>query len=162
MNLSMIHVDHPEDERFDEIHIECVERWKESELSGDEWRFSYVATIKRKGEDIGCISASKLDWLLKGLQWRIMTAGEDGQVDHEAWLRTNILCDQPGCANKASVFYKRLKRFSNSGDELAASTYHDGNEYRQFCDRHKRRGDCDLDDADHNYEVIENPNKELK
>jgi hypothetical protein len=44
-----------------------------------------------------------------------------------------------------------------NGDELAPNTYHDGKDYRQFCDKHKTRGDCDLDDADHNYEQIEKP-----
>ena len=159
VKFPMIHVDHPEDERFDEIHIKCVERWKESELSGDEWRFSYVATIKRKGEEIGHIGASTLDWLLKGLQWRMMTAGEDGKFDQEAWQRTKSKCDQPGCSNLAIIFYKRLKRFTKQGEALAPSTYCDGNEYRQFCDRHKHRGDCGLDDADYNYALIVNPNE---
>lgn len=154
----MIHVNHPEDERFDEIHIECIERWKESEMSGDEWRFSYLATVKRKGEEIIHVSASTLDWLLKGLQWRIMVAGKENQFDTEAWNRTLDKCDQPGCSNVATIFYKRLKRFTNRGDALAPSSYYDGNEYRQFCNRHQVRGDCDLDDADHNYISIDNPN----
>lgn len=156
----LIHVNHPEDERFDEIHIEVVERWKDSELSGDEWRFSYVAHVKRKGEVIFLVGASTLDWLLKGLQWRIETGGEDGEFDEKAWTRTKNKCDQPGCAEVATIFYKRLQRYTNRGDKLAQSKYHDGNEYRQFCERHKRRGDCDLDDADHNYQEFSNPNKE--
>ena len=28
-------------------------------------------------------------------------------------------------------------------------------EYRAFCDQHKMRGDCGLDDADANYEPME-------
>lgn len=76
----LFHIDHPDDERFDEIHISVVERWKESELSGDEWRFSYLAEIKRKGEIIIRITASTLDWLLKGLQWRIQIAGEKANL----------------------------------------------------------------------------------
>ena len=158
MDFPMIHVNHPEDERFDEIHIQCVERWKESELSGDEWRFSYVATIKRKDEEIGHVGASTLDWLLKGLQWRMMTAGEDDKFDHDAWNRTKDKCDQPGCSNLATIFYKRLKRYTKQGEALFPSLYYDGKEYRQFCNRHKVRGDCALDDADHNYIQIKNPN----
>lgn len=154
----LIHVNHPEDERFDEIHIECVERWKDSELSGDEWRFSYVAHVKRKGEEIGHIGASTLDWLLKGLQWRMLTSGKDFGFDQEAWLRTKDKCDQPGCGNVATIFYKRLKRFTDLGEELAPSTYQD--EYRQFCDRHSRRGDCAIDDSDCNYQEFSNPNEE--
>ena len=55
----------------------------------------------------------------------------------------------------ATIFYKRLKPYTKSGDELVDHDYR--NEYRQFCDRHKHRGDCDLDDADHNYLEIEKP-----
>jgi len=156
----MIHVDHPDDTRFDEIHIRTVERWKESELSGDEWRFSYVAEIKRKGETVITLSASRWDWLLSGLQWRILTAGENNNFDQDAWKRTKNKCDQPGCANDPVVFLKLIKRWDKEGNLLASDSYYDGKVYRQFCKKHTHRGDCALDDADHNYEEIENPNKE--
>lgn len=153
----MIHVDHPDDERFDAIEIKVVERWKESELSGDEWRFSYVAKVMRKGETIITIGTSRLDWLLQSLQWKILTAGEQNQFDTAAWERTKDKCDQPGCANEPVVFYSRLKRYTDRGDELAPSSYYDGFEYRQFCEKHRTRGDCGLDDADHNYDEILDP-----
>lgn len=154
---NMIHVDHPDDERFDAIDIKVVERWKESDVSGDEWRFSYVAEVKRKGETIISIGTSRLSWLLEGLQWRITTAGEHEQFDREAWERTKDKCDQPGCALEPIVFYTLLKRYTKGGDELAPNSYYDGFVYRQFCERHRRRGDCALDDADHNYDEILDP-----
>ena len=150
----MYHIDHPEDERYDEINIRVVERWKESELSGDEWRFSWTAEFKRKGEIIFRLNANKLDWLMSRLGWGKVTAGEDNQFDVNAWNRTKDKCDQPGCLEVATIFYKRLKRYTAQGEELAPSSYYDGKEYRQFCDRHKHRGDCDLDDTDINYEAI--------
>jgi hypothetical protein len=150
----MIHIDHPDDERFDDIHIRCVERWKESELSGDEWRFSYVAEIKRKGELIVTVSASKLDWLLQGLQWRILTMGEDDKFDRDAWNRTKSKCDQPGCDKDPIIFCIRRRRYSERGEELAPNDFYDGKEYRQFCAKHKIRGDCGLDDSDANYIVM--------
>lgn len=153
----MQHDNHPEDERYDEINIRIVERWKESEYSGDEWRFSYVADIKRKGEIIISLSVSRLDWLLSSLQWRMLTAGEDCISDMEAYARTLDKCDQPGCANLPTIFYRRLNRYSKSGGELAFSEYKTGKEYRQFCGKHTNRGDCDLDDAEHNYETISDP-----
>jgi len=153
----MHHILHPDDERFDRIDIQLNERWKESELSGDEYRFSWSAHFIRKGEVILVLSASTLDWLLKGLQWRALTSGEDGRFDSAAWDRTRDKCDQPGCAEIPTIFYKRLKRFTKQGDELAPSSYLDGHEYRQFCDEHKTRGDCSRDDADHNYEAIDDP-----
>ena len=153
----MHHVDHPEDERFDEIHIRCVERWKESELSGDEWRFSYIAEVKRKGETIITVGANRMSWLLEGLSWRITIAGEDNNFDHEAWKRTTGLCDQPGCKEPATIAYRRKARYTKFGDKLD-DTHYKGNDFRTFCDNHKNRGDCDMDDAMHNYEVIGAPN----
>lgn len=155
MSEMMHHVNHPEDERFDEIHIYIQERWKESELSGDEWRFSYCAEVKRKGETVITINANKLQWLLAGLQWRMLIAGEENNFDQDAWEKTKFFCDQPGCANLPTVFYKRLKPYTSFGDELVDHDYR--NEYRQFCERHEDRGDCDLDDANHNYETIPDP-----
>ena len=156
IKVDMVHEDHPEDERYDDIHIYVVPRWKESEISGDEWRFSYVAEFRRKGEIVITFSASRLEWLLQGLQWRALVAGEDGKVDQEAWNRTKKLCDQPGCSAIATIFYKRIMRYTNRGELLATDSFYDGNTYRQFCDLHKRRGDCDLDDADHNYIAMTN------
>lgn len=156
MTVTWQQVDHPEDERYDEINIRCVERWKESELSGDEWRFSYVAEVKRKGELMFTIGASKLDWLLQGLQWRILIAGEEGITDIDAFNRTKDKCCQPGCAEVATVFYQRVKRFTNRGEALSEEERYSG-EYRQFCKKHKNRGDCDRDDAEHNYITIEKP-----
>lgn len=155
----MMHVRHPKDEEFDAIDIRVVPRWKESELSGDEWRFSYEAQVKRKGETIITITAGRLDWLLKRLQGDILTACEEENVDHEAWERTETKCDQLGCAEIATVFYVCHNRYTERGDMLAPNEFHDGNEYRQYCERHKNRGDCALDDAMHNYGLISNPRK---
>lgn len=40
---------HDDDEWIDEVRIVTVPRWKESELSGDEWRFSTRIELYRKG-----------------------------------------------------------------------------------------------------------------
>ena len=161
LNKEMMKVDHPEDERFDEINIRIVERWKESELSGDEWRFHYVADIKRKGEIIITLSAARLSWMLQGLEWRILTSGEEDNFDNDAYMRTKDKCDQPGCADTPSVFYMRLKRYAKDGGTLESSEYYDKKEYRQFCDVHKNRGDCDMDDTDQNYREIKNPKGDI-
>ena len=152
------HENHPEDERFDRIVIEVNPRWKESELSGDEWRFSYVIKAYRKGELIIQRSWSTLEYAVGALYYTLHIGPQDGEYfDREAWERTKILCDQPGCAEVATVFYHRKKPYTNRGAELVAETRH--YQYRQFCSKHRHRGDCDLDDADHNYEQIPNPFK---
>lgn len=153
---SPTHVAHPEDERYDKITIEVQERWKESELSGDEWRFSYVIQAWRKGEVIVERGFSKLEWALQALQYTINIWPADGEnFNAEAWNRTQPLCDQPGCSLTAVIFYKRLKPYTKQGQELVDTSWR--NEYRQFCKRHKHRGDCDMDDADHNYVEIAAP-----
>lgn len=155
MTSTMMNVAHPDDERFDAITVECVERWKESELSGDEWRFSYVVKLWRKGEVVKEKSWSRLAWAVEALPtFANHSYPADGDFDREAWKRTGAKCDQPGCAEEPVVYYVRKKRYTRQGEELAPSEYYDGKEYRKFCAKHKRRGDCGLDDADHNYEEI--------
>lgn len=148
------HVDHPDDERYDTITIETIPRWKESELSGDEYRFSYLIKGIRKGEVIVKKSFSRMEWALQSLPYVLFISSQD-KFDAEALARTRELCDQPTCAEKPTVFYKRLKPYDKFGGELVD---HPGRlEYRQFCDKHKHRGDCGLDDSDNNYEVIPDP-----
>lgn len=150
------HVDHPDDERYDTVTIECIPRWKESELSGDEYRFSYLIKAWRKGEVIVARSFSSLKLALQALQYTIyIWTDNDDAFNREAWDRTKDKCDQPKCYNLATIFYKRLRPYTNRGEELVANDY--SNEYRQFCESHKHRGDCGLDDADQNYEKIEDP-----
>lgn len=151
----LFHANHPDDELYDTIHIKTVPRWKDSEISGDEYRFSYVAEVIRKGEVIISFSASKMDWLLDGLKWRILTGRQGDNFDNEAFKRTQDKCDQPSCANVATHWFKRIKAYTKQGDELARKP----STYRQFCDNHIRRGDCGLDDADANYEEIPNPKR---
>lgn len=54
-------IPHPDAERFDAVTVETVERWKESELSGDEWRFSYVATFWSHGQAITRVGGGSVE-----------------------------------------------------------------------------------------------------
>ncbi len=40
----------PDAQAFDEVRIRTVPRWKESGLSGDEWRISATVEFWRKGK----------------------------------------------------------------------------------------------------------------
>ena len=64
-------------------------------------------------------------------------------------------CDQEGCSEKATIFYQKNKDWCGRCGESKEITY--CKSYRQFCDLHKTRGDCGLDDCDSNYAEIENP-----
>ena len=149
------HVEHPDDERFDRITIDIHPRWKESELSGDEWRFSYVITGWRKGEAIVSRELGNLKYALMFLQPTLLGDDMGAYFDQEASKRTRDKCDQPGCAEVATVFLERVKSYSRRGEELVRSSLTP--EFRQFCEAHRERGDCSRDDADHNYVEIAKP-----
>jgi len=61
-------------------------------------------------------------------------------------------CFQPGCSEKAISTYK-LKLEYTDGPGFVPSN----EKRRRFCLKHLQRGDCGLEDADDNYEVIEGP-----
>ena len=60
MTDTYYHVDHPNAQRFDRVEARVVERWKESELSGDEWRFSFVVDLYSHGVLVESIWASSI------------------------------------------------------------------------------------------------------
>jgi|SRR5579884_882736 len=67
-------------------------------------------------------------------------------------------CAQPGC-NELPVCLYQLKNIMYGGSSGSRRTfmppeYNFEAKHTWFCDKHKRRGDCGLEDADANYEVI--------
>jgi hypothetical protein len=156
---------HEDDHLIDKITVDHIERWKESEMSGDEWRFSWLTTFWRRGVKIHEVN---------GYHW--WTANAEKQAEALAAAKalaaamfiTSELadpyaaiqpCAQPGCVHGAAVSF-RFKRIwwnhnesteHRQGQEV---TDYDGRAFTSFCARHRLRGDCGLNDADVNYEVI--------
>gem|GEM_PF-4475523 len=69
-------------------------------------------------------------------------------------------CDQEGCSNPPEIFYKlKNEGCSRCGNKKEAGFEKlDGTReivIRKFCKVHSTRGDCGLEDADSNYEIIE-------
>jgi hypothetical protein len=64
------------------------------------------------------------------------------------------ICDQEGCSDVATVTLRLKQEFCRNGH--ASDPYeHDTRPLvRKFCARHSTRGDCGLEDADSNYEII--------
>lgn len=134
----------PDAQAFDEVRIVTVPRYKESGLSGDEWRISASIQLYRKGilihergvrnVEMGCIFAAATYY----------EAQDDGKG---YFAGDGILCDQEGCSAGATVRYRLIKTFCREG--------HEGEPhrptYRHFCEQHKQRGDCGLEDSDRNY-----------
>lgn len=147
------HKRHARFEWIDSITFELVERWKESELSGEEWRFNIYVRASFKGVTVVDFRARDMDAAMALLPGKLLEAGDMGASDD--WLkREKETCSQPGCGNEPVVKFKLLEQFSQCGEKLDPAdnvlSY-----YRQFCAKHRERGDCGREDSDRNYEEIQ-------
>jgi len=140
----------PDGQRYDRVDIYTVPRWKESELSGDEYRVNAAADLYYKGNKLKTMTFMDVETAIRYLDGALVYWRESGE-DYPN-IDSSYLCDQESCATIADVKYKRLSGYTDRGDP---ETLYDWNLYRVFCDRHKRRGDCALDDSDQNYELVD-------
>ena len=138
----------PDNQRWDRVEISTVPRWKESELSGDEYRISAEARLFYKGHLVRTFGFSDVTDAIRYLDGAIIYGGHDGWD----FIDDSHLCDQESCMSLADIKYKRLDAWTSRGDK---ETLYDFNLYRVFCNKHKGRGDCALDDADNNYEQVD-------
>ena len=147
----------PDAQAFDEVRIYTKPRYKESGLSGDEWRISAVVELLRKGKVIVEQHYRDVESAAKFLPYLMAKSVDDGN----GWFASvDELCDQEGCDIQATTFYRLKKRFCVGGGNCGQEIETFGKDYRrQFCDIHKTRGDCGLEDADGNYEEITNVEK---
>ena len=147
---------HADDDWADEFRIVTIPRWKESELSGDEWRFSCRIDAYRKGVLIAQRSGGH-----DLQQAAIALIGSLGSIGGthigEGWEHIaqadgfwEEFCAQPTCTEKATLEFRLLNHYCRDGKPHDYSF----EERIRFCDRHKRRGDCGLADADRNYTVV--------
>lgn len=150
---------HEDDDWFDEISIKCIERYKTSGLSGDEWRFSYGAEFKRKGIVLHSHGWHGLDDAIMGLGGARHKASDSPMgKTWEDTTKTDIdeWCFQPGCTNKWTTLYRMKKRFVQGYEIPEDRRMQDslGIDVIGFCEDHLTRGDCGLNDSDMNYEVF--------
>jgi len=144
----------PDAQPFDEIRIRIIPRYKESDISGDEWRISVLTEYMRKSKVVhSTTSGSSIEAAAGLLYGRLIEAQDNGKGYFGG---DGIHCDQEGCSNKATVLLKIIKQFcvggGNCGQEIKSHIDH----YRCFCEDHKQRGDCDLEDNDENYQFVKN------
>ena len=138
---------HRDDELFDEIRITTIPRYKTSGLSGDEWRTSALVEFFRKGEVLFKDQRlANLETAVSFLGYLWIKAGEELFGSNY-----DTLCCQPGCSEVAIVIYRLKKTYCNEGHESTPPFP----TFRQFCKRHALRGECGLEDADNNYDLIE-------
>lgn len=141
-----------DDPWYDQLRIDTEPRFKTSGLSGDEWRFSYVVRVFRKGVLLGERPFGTWDWAVAGISALLLDLS-----DEPMGLRPEFegLCMNPGCWAEATNVYRLVKRGCGRCGNRERHASSELAEYRrQFCDAHAKRGDSDLDDKDDNYEVI--------
>ena len=136
---------HPDSEFFDEVRITTVPRWKESEMSGDEWRRSACLQLLWKGNVLVERSFRNIETAVAILPSLIILTPENGEAGHPE--DSKDYCFQPGCSKRAQVEYELVREYSREGFSCEPTF----TKYRRFCNVHSRRGDCGLEDSDRNY-----------
>ncbi len=145
----------PNQQIFDEVHIVTEPRYKKSKHSGDEWRISSKVTVSYKGRIIeeyyGFDVPRSVDELAKFSKKRSFS-------EARMKIDTSELCDQEGCSEPFTRTYKmKQEACYQCGHKRVAGTWRAGAIVRKFCERHAKRGDCGLEDADSNYEQVDGP-----
>ena len=141
----------PDFEIIDEVLIGVKPRYKTSGLSGDEWRQSVSIVAKFKGVTVFEKTVRDIEVAL-GMLYAFKIEACDEGIPDAVLKREKECCDQPSCSNRARNFYLLKKRHSQGNRfEKDALAVDDQGHYRQFCNRHARRGDCCLNDTDANY-----------
>lgn len=146
-------------EPIDDVRMFVDPRWKDSWLSGDEWRQAFIAELRFKGELIDTVRSRKLEDISLKVLSISMQHTPDGclcgtsEAADKMLKRERETCDQPGCAEEPSHFMVLIDEYSGCGEKLAPRDY-EWNRFRQFCHKHKERGDCGLEDADRNYRHV--------
>jgi hypothetical protein len=135
----------PDAQAFDEVRIVTVPRYKQSGLSGDEWRISATIQLWRKGKMIADRSFRDVETACNYASAVYHDACDNGLAYFGGEGDT---CDQEGCAELATVTYQLKAQYCREGHRTEPHRI----TIRKFCDRHKTRGDCGFDDADENYE----------
>ena len=145
----MWHTRHRDFEPFDKITMEIVPRWKESELSGDEWRQHIEVQFWFKGHVINSYGAGDMRSAAAMLGGKLL---ENASPIADLILKLeDDLCDQPGCTEPPTHRYILKELFSGSGEKLDPSECGSRPSYRKFCEMHGSRGDCGREDSDDNY-----------
>ena len=138
----------PDAQAFDKIVIEIVPRYKTSGLSGDEWRISTKTSFYRKGNLIAEIAHGKMEYTVGSLFHDYHALIDDGKA---YFAGDGVHCDQEGCDELKTITYLKKSDVCREGHKTEVS---DISKYRHFCDKHKIRGNCGLDDADDNYVIV--------
>lgn len=140
-------------EPIDHVEIAVTPRFKTSDISGDAWRTSAVVRLYRKGilvHERAVNNVANAAALLPSLLLNVIE-GPDNEGLDAARQQTEGSCMQPGCRDPGIVLRRLRSLYCGEGHARTP-----GADYvRLFCQRHSGRGDCNLEDADANYETVD-------
>jgi len=138
-------------ESFDKITFEVVPRYKTSGLSGDEWRQHVQVNFWFKGEVVheAGFGNMRSALMMVGAEW---LRAQEPIPEKVIKLEESGVCDQPSCARMAEGRFLIKRETSQQGDFIEQNTFKN---FRRFCKKHLRRGDCSREDSDDNYEPLD-------
>lgn len=138
----------PDDEGVDRVELVVVDRYKQSGLSGDEWRTAVVIRMFRKGDLVSERAMSGMRDAAAALPWLMLTAHEQSPMP--LWGLDEMRCNQYGCAEEAVEVVELVNEFSRQGEGPLPDNGLP-RPRRAFCVKHRQRGDCSREDCDTNY-----------
>lgn len=167
---------HHDDSYIDEIRLRTVPRYKDSDISGDEWRTSVVIEFMRKGQVVFSDHRSNMDYATAAVPYLAKTFDQTDRFKLLTDEFEQAVCQQPGCKEPPThrYAYKRIQVHPSTRHrevfvpELVNPDNYDhpahalkmkdpgilGRPHIWFCDAHKTRGDAGLEDADDNYDEL--------
>lgn len=110
-----------DDEGVDRIELKVVDRFKTSELSGDEWRYSVAICFYRKGTLVYEKRYGKMEWAVAALPYELMVLPE--KVDIPLWGLDDKVCNQYGCSEPVVVVYRLKELYINKAKGLYQMVY---------------------------------------
>ena len=124
-------------------------RFKQSGLSGNQWRTSVVVTFWFKGQMLHARPFRNMDTAIRYLGPALDELCEPISDQHIELDRTR--CSQPGCSRLPSAGRRYLNRLTAPDGSLIDPKDVFGVYHRQFCADHAGRGDADREDNNKNY-----------
>ena len=123
------------------------------------WTDPAKLVVKRKGVALCERDFTTFGEAAMGMFWHVITANEGMRgVDwhHLTDEQERGLCQQVGCADPPVNVY-RLKKLMEGGDRrcFLEPQYDFVGRFAWYCARHTERGDCGIEDADDNLELVE-------
>lgn len=142
----------PDAQEFDEIRIKTIPRFKDSYMSGSEWRISALVSVYQKGRLCFQRSFRDIDAAIPRLQ-SVLDEASENRPDNVNFAGDGEHCDQEGCSEKTTIVKRFKKTYCTGGGNCGQETDNYENiTLRHFCKSHSVRGTSDLEDCDSNYE----------